>query len=481
MRRVLLKYIRFFNKTAWMFFLLFFDLLAFYSAIFLNQIISNPLSFNFYKNPLLLIKSTLPLLAIIVPIIAYHGIYTKRLSLWDEIKQILKVVGFLFLVVVLIFVSQKDGFNNKLILLFFQFILPLMLFLAIYRIYGKKILYNFGIGKEKIIIIGAGNAGISVLTGLRNEKHLGYEVIGFLDDDKMKHGLQIEGVKVFGGIRHLTKFSNKLEIDTVIIAIPTLPMEKLVKLTNSVQKYTKRIFLIPDLKGVALLNTELYHLFTQQVFLLEIHNNLKLPLNTFMKKAFDITLSLIFLPIILAIVGIIGILIKLDSQGPVFLTQKRLGKNKTVFNCLKFRTMYINSDEILENYLEKNVYLLEEWNKYKKLRNNDPRVTKIGRFLRKTSLDELPQIYNVLKGEMSLFGPRPYLPNEEEDMKGYTETIFLIKPGITGLWQVSGRNNVEFKDRLKLDSWYILNWSLWLDIVILFKTIKVVLKREGAY
>ena len=143
--------------------------------------------------------------------------------------------------------------------------------------------------------------------------------------------------------------------------------------------------------------------------------------------------------------------------------------------------MYLNSDEILQEFLEKNPEAKKEWDKYKKLKSYDPRVTKIGKFLRATSLDELPQIFNVLKGDMSLVGLRPYLPREISDMGEYKDIILLTRPGITGLWQISGRNELTFQDRLKLDTWYVLNWSLWLDIVILFKTIKVVLNREGAY
>ncbi len=135
----------------------------------------------------------------------------------------------------------------------------------------------------------------------------------------------------------------------------------------------------------------------------------------------------------------------------------------------------------LMNILKKNPGAKEDWIKYKKIRGDDPRVTKMGKFLRKWSLDELPQVWNVLRGDMSLVGPRPYLPREEMDMKDYKDYILFTKPGITGLWQVTGRNKLLFKDRLKLDTWYVLNWSLWLDIVILFKTVKVVLKREGAY
>ena len=203
--------------------------------------------------------------------------------------------------------------------------------------------------------------------------------------------------------------------------------------------------------------------------------------NQFIKRVFDLTLTFLLMPWAILLIFIISILIKLDSEGPVFFIQERLGKDGMPFKCIKFRTMYVNADEIFKFYLQNNPQAQEEWEKYKKLKNYDPRVTKIGKFLRRTSLDELPQIFNVLKGEMSLVGPRPYLPCELSEMGDFKEIIFMVRPGITGLWQVSGRNKLTFEQRLKLDSWYVLNWSLWLDMVILFKTIKVVLKGEGAY
>ena len=213
----------------------------------------------------------------------------------------------------------------------------------------------------------------------------------------------------------------------------------------------------------------------------KINTHLKSPLNRFAKRIFDAIVSILILPFLLIIIGIIGILIKLERRGPVLFVQERLKEDKTTFRCYKFRTMYANADEILEKYLREKPPAVEEWNTFKKLRGHDPRVTKIGKFLRATSLDELPQIFNVIKGEMSLVGPRPYLPREEPDMEGYIDIILLTMPGITGLWQVSGRNELNFNDRLRLDAWYVQNWSLKLDIVLILKTLYVVIKRKGAY
>ena len=335
-----------------------------------------------------------------------------------------------------------------------------------------------------MIIIGAGSAGIATAKGITADIHLGYQVIGFLDDDDaIGKEVGIDGVpyKVFGKIRQFRKLVKLLNISTIIIAIPSLSVEKLSELTTDIQKYTKSVLLVPDVKGIALTNTELYHLFMEQLFLLKINNNLKSPLNRSVKKIFDLSLSIVLLPLVLPVISLISLLIKLDSRGPVFHIEDRFGKNKSIFKCIKFRTMFMRNENLLKDYLRTHPDLDAEWQRYKKLKGYDPRVTRVGRFLRRTSLDELPQIFNVLTGEMSLVGSRPYLPREEDDIRYHIDTILLTPPGITGLWQVSGRNKLTFDARLRLDVWYVLNWSLWLDIVILFKTFRVVLKKEGAY
>ncbi|TAL25370.1 MAG: undecaprenyl-phosphate galactose phosphotransferase WbaP, partial [Nitrospirae bacterium] len=173
-------------------------------------------------------------------------------------------------------------------------------------------------------------------------------------------------------------------------------------------------------------------------------------------------------------------LIRLDSKGPVIFLQDRVGKKGKNFKCYKFRTMYKDAGKRLQELLESNEEARMEWEKFWKLKD-DPRVTRIGRFLRKTSLDELPQLFNVFKGDMSLVGPRPVTQDEiDKYYKDAAELCFSVTPGITGLWQVSGRSNTSYEYRIALDSWYVRNWNLWLDIIILFKTIKVVVRGDGA-
>ena len=198
------------------------------------------------------------------------------------------------------------------------------------------------------------------------------------------------------------------------------------------------------------------------------------------KRLLDILGGFCGLLVLIPLTICIWIANKLSREdGPIFYTQERIGKNGKIFKMYKYRSMVVGADEKLRKYLEENAEAREEYKKYKKLKK-DPRVTKIGNFIRKTSLDEFPQFINVLKGDMSLVGPRPYLPREKEEINGFFNYITSCKPGITGLWQISGRSDTTFTDRLTLDMSYYYNHSLKRDIKILYKTVKNVIKKEGA-
>ncbi len=207
----------------------------------------------------------------------------------------------------------------------------------------------------------------------------------------------------------------------------------------------------------------------------------KLVIEKSIKRIVDIIAGLIGTILLIPITICIYIAKKIlkEDDGPIFYDQLRIGKNGKVFKMYKYRSMVIGADEILKEYLEKNEEARREYKEYKKLKN-DPRITRVGKFLRKTSLDEFPQFINVLKGDMSLVGPRPYLPREKEDMGEYYTYIIKTKPGITGFWQISGRSDVTFDDRLKMDYDYNKNTSLKNDLKILVKTVLNVMKKEGA-
>jgi len=200
----------------------------------------------------------------------------------------------------------------------------------------------------------------------------------------------------------------------------------------------------------------------------------------FTKRCIDILGGLVGLIILIPLFVVVWIIRKINNEeGPIIYDQMRIGKNGKVFKLYKFRTMVIGADEALKKYLEENPEAKKEYKKYKKLKN-DPRITKSGRFLRSTSLDEWPQFINILKGEMSLVGPRPYLPREKEDMGEYYEYIIKAKPGLTGPWQIGGRSNVSFNDRMEIEKEYAQNQNMKNDIKILWNTVAKVFKKEGA-
>ena len=199
------------------------------------------------------------------------------------------------------------------------------------------------------------------------------------------------------------------------------------------------------------------------------------------KRGIDLALCLAVLPFLLVIMAIVAVCIKLDTKGSVFFNDYRIGKDGKKFLCYKFRSMRIDADRVLEQYLSENSEAKAEWEEFQKLKGYDPRVTGVGKFIRSTSIDELPQLINVLLGDMSLVGPRPYLPREQKMIGKYLDTICRVRPGITGIWQVSGRNDVSFAGRLQMDAWYVENRSLGLDIACLCKTVKIVLLGKGAY
>jgi Undecaprenyl-phosphate galactose phosphotransferase WbaP len=461
------------------------DLLAFYTALFIAWTLRAEvlpavipdlpvLNFSYFH-----FVSLWWIPSVFIFFIFYESLYDSNLPFWDETKVMVKSISLASITLLAIVTLGKMGDIVSRLILLGMWIASLFVF-PIFRFWGKRLLYAACIQRERVLIIGAGNAGRLVLEGLQREKHMGYDVIGFLDDDRQKIGKTIYGKKIFGSVKEFPGFVKELGIKTVIIAMPSLPPERLSVLTAGVQNDTVNTMIIPDLKGIALLNTALFHLFVEEIFLLHLRNNLKSVTNRFIKRLFDIVLSIVFAFVLIPLIAFFGIIIRLETPGPAIYAHDRIGRNGKIFRCYKFRTMRKDSEEKLKEMLGGSERLRTEWENTWKLKE-DPRVTRIGRFLRKFSLDELPQIFNVIKGEMSLVGPRPYLPRERAEIKDNLQVISSAKPGITGLWQVSGRSNVNCKYRVKLDAWYVMNWSLWLDIAILFRTIKVVLRAEGAY
>lgn len=409
---------------------------------------------------------------------SYEGLYVKRFSFWDEVKALWKAaiysVGSIFIIVSLGKLSSE--ISRTVVLLMGLLAMGIM---PVARATLKKGLRRLGFLKRRALILGAGETGRLVMRALKRELNYGYEVLGFIDDDPEIQERKIDGLKIHRGLDKAERYIQRCGIQDVFVAIPERGWEKMKRILNSLQHKAERILFVPGISGIALLGISIQHFFHEQTFALELKNNLSEKFNLFLKRCIDFALSILFVPLFFILIGFIALLIKLDSKGQVIFSQERVGRHGNTFGCLKFRTMYKDTEERLAELLSNNPEARKEWETHWKLKN-DPRITRVGRFLRKTSLDELPQIFNVLRGEMSFVGPRPYLLREKSFIKE-SGLILNVLPGITGLWQVSARSNTSYDLRIALDAWYVRNWNLWLDMVILIKTIKAVFRNEGAW
>jgi lipopolysaccharide/colanic/teichoic acid biosynthesis glycosyltransferase len=287
---------------------------------------------------------------------------------------------------------------------------------------------------------------------------------------------EVEGVPLLGDLALAPVLAQKLKVPYAVVAMPGVDSYKLLEITERVGSHFSHLLVIPDLFGFATLGVPAKSI--GGILGVEVRQQLLLPWPKVLKRAIDLTLTVFGGIFILPFLMLIAILIKLDSKGPVFYFQPRLGRDGQYFPAAKFRTMHGDGEARLKAILDADPALRAEYEVYHKLRK-DPRVTRIGRILRKFSLDEFPQLLSVLKGDMSLVGPRPYIERELPDMNGQEKIILRATPGMTGMWQVSDRNAASFAWRVQVDVHYVRNWSPWLDMYILAKTIGVVLKGSG--
>lgn len=328
-----------------------------------------------------------------------------------------------------------------------------------------------------VVILGAGKTGQAVAEALKRQSGLGLKAVAFLDDDPQKRGEPI-GIPVVGGLERASVLAQQWKIPYAVLAIPSASRERLLGVIEQHGSLFPRLILIPDLFGMASLWVSATDL--GGILGLELRHNLLQPGSRFLKRCIDLAGVTIGGLILLPLIAVFSIAIKLDSSGPIFFAHCRIGKDGRSFRAWKFRTMFQDADQVLANILETQPELRAEWERDQKLKS-DPRVTRVGRWLRATSLDELPQIWNVLMGEMSLVGPRPIVQAEVERYGDRFALFTQVLPGITGLWQVSGRNNLSYAERVNLDTYYVRNWSPWLDIYLLARTVWAVLWGKGAY
>jgi exopolysaccharide biosynthesis polyprenyl glycosylphosphotransferase len=354
------------------------------------------------------------------------------------------------------------------------------LFIGTYAIFMFLIAFGLRVGKifiimqmrknkrlvKNVLIVGAGKVGLNIGEFILRRKSSGFQLIGYLDDNK-------NNKDILGTIDELEKTIQHYDIHEMYITIPS-ERKVIQEVLGRIKKYDIGIKIIPEMYDFA---SSSIHFKSSDLYpYVEV---VKTPLrgfNSFLKRMVDVVLSSVGLLILLPMFVLVGILIKFDSRGSVFFKQKRIGKNGVPFNMYKFRSMIVNAEELKiqlqqQNEMDGPVFKMKL----------DPRITRFGGFIRKYSIDELPQLLNVLKGDMSLIGPRPPLTDEVEQYTDYYWRRLDVRPGISGLWQVSGRNNISFEEWVSLDIYYIENWSMKLDAKILLQTIPVVLFGKGAY
>ncbi len=325
--------------------------------------------------------------------------------------------------------------------------------------------------QHSVLIVGAGQVGKEVEAQISKNSFLDLVVVGFLDDDQNKKETSGE---ILGSVSEIVQVVARYKVDDIVIALPTHAYEKVNQVAAALHSLPVRIWLIPDYFRLAL-HKALIEDFAG-IPMLDLRAPALSDQQRMMKRAFDLTLCIFLLPFMVPLFVFIGLAIRLEGPGPIFFKQKRVGENGCIFDFIKFRTMIPEAESLrhlVEHYDENGNFIHKS--------RSDPRVTRVGRFLRRTSLDELPNIINILKGEMSLVGPRPELPYLVEKYEPWQRERFAVPQGMTGWWQINGRSDRPMHLNTEDDLYYVQHYSILLDLFILARTVWVVLKGRGAF
>jgi Undecaprenyl-phosphate galactose phosphotransferase WbaP len=463
------------HARAWMSCVLAFSDVAVLLAVFLTAMSLRMGDFDSLDQYLYLNYFWVPVLLLLI-IYAENGLYPGiGLSAVEEVRRLSLSTGLVFLIVVTItFLLKTTAVYSRLV--FGLAWAAATILVPLVRNLVRRLCVRFNIWGEPVAIVGFPDRRVIEVADFFAK----YRTKGILpkavfveDANQFKGDI---GYRVIDS-EDINGWPDRFGIKTVLVVVPNWNW-----IGDNIDKYRytfERVVLIRQQKDTFSLSDSKTLDFNQVIGFQVCHNLLN-PLSMVVKRCEDILIAGLCLLFLSPVLALINLLIHFDSPGGIYYRQDRLGKGGKVIKVLKFRTMYTNGDQILEERLRNYPALREEWEKYQKLKC-DPRMTRVGAILRKFSLDELPQIRNILKGEMSLVGPRPILTSQKEMYGPAFHDYCQIKPGITGLWQVSGRNHTTFARRAELDMEYIQRWSLWLDIYIIFQTVKEVLSRDGAY
>ncbi len=394
------------------------------------------------------------------------------LRLYREFILIAKVWSTTVAVLLFLFFVMKmsNDFSRAVILIWFAFT-PLVIFmLHLIGRHGMRLIRHSGMEPGRAVIVGVNDTARSIVSTIETSPWSMMQVIGFFDDKERDSAFSIP---IIGKIDSLADYLRKNDVDYVYIALPMSEEHKIHQILSSCRSLGAELFLVPSLQFLQMYTSEI-QLYGDIIFLSftpRFHT----------KRLFDFIFSLFTIICFLPFGSLIALLIKLEDGGPVFYGHRRITLAGRPFKCWKFRTMVRDADSRLAELLRTDKNAREEWERTYKLKN-DPRVTRVGKFLRKTSLDEFPQFFNVLKGDMSIVGARPIVEDELCNYyKDNAGSYCSMRPGITGLWQTGNRSDTEnYEERIKLDVWYFLNHSVWIDLKIILKTVLSVLTGKGA-
>jgi len=441
---------------------------------------------------------------------AFHhlGHYDRRRPFWQEQGDVVAVAAVALVFDAALLYLLKVNFSRLWVLTSWALLVPA---LPLARGLLKRAFAGLGAWRRPTVVVGTRAGAREIAEAYASDLHLGYEVAAFLDPGPPAAG---EAPAGSGEAAAAAAAPGGACIEVAGRRVPVLPLEagagpgraaaapgvpgwlgrphvvvaleldELAGREGLVERLSLRhgdIDVISPLRGLPINNTRVTHFFSRDLLSLRIHNNLGRPLPRLLKRGFDLAAAGLLLLFLAPLMGAIALKLRLVDKGPVLFAHARVGRGGAAFRCLKFRSMVPDAKGALERLLASDPAARAEWERDYKLKD-DPRVTPFGRMLRRTSLDELPQLVNVLRGEMSLVGPRPVVP-AELDRYGEARVYYLqVRPGLTGLWQVSGRSDVDYARRVALDAWYVRNWTLWHDVLILLKTLLVVPSRSaGAY
>lgn len=424
------------------------------------------------------IPVSLSLTVLLLGIYRLSGVYAqpRGASWFDEVYRL--ITGTATGIIVMVFaivVFFRPLFYSRLIFLYSGILIVILLgMIRLLARFAQSRLRRKGLGVDRLLIVGAGEVGRAVMRNIVAQPALGYHIVGFVDDDPEKGSTDIGRFRALGSTANIPRMAKELAIDEVIITLPWMYHRKIVSIIAQCERQHVGVRIVPDVFQMTL-----GHVDTEDLGGIPVIGVRSVSISQgqmMLKRVADLVVASLGIVLLSPLFLLIGVLIKLNSAGPVIFKQIRVGKGERLFAVYKFRSMRQGADEEKDLYLDQN----EASGPLFKMKN-DPRITAVGRLLRRTSLDELPQLFNVLMGHMSLVGPRPAPPSEVQRYQAWHKRRLEVAPGMTGLWQVSGRSELTFDEMVLLDLYYIENWSPLLDLMILIRTAPQLVLGHGAY